>query len=70
MWHDNQSSELNKFDVLLFVPVEVDAAAAHHRPGLVDVIDLDDAVKISDATGSATGSKAAARQEMEAQHSA
>ena len=53
---------------LLFIPVKVDATASDNRPRLVNVIDLDDAVKVTDTSRTASGPEASAGQEVEAKH--
>ena len=53
---------------LLFIPVKVDATASDNRPRLVNVIDLDDAVKVTNTSRTASGPEASAGQEVEAKH--
>ena len=53
---------------LLFIPVKVDATASDNRPRIVNVIDLDDAVKVTNTSRTASGPEASAGQEVEAQH--
>ena len=51
-------------------PVKVDAAAPDDRPGLVDVVDLDDAVQVADPPRAPARPQAAPAQQVEVQEAA
>ena len=51
-------------------PIKVDAAAPDDRPGLVDVVDLDDAVQVPDPPRAAPGPQATPAQQMQVQEAA
>ena len=55
---------------LLFVPIKVDPSASDDGPRFVDVIDLYDAVEVSDSSRPTSGPQASARQKVKAQHAA
>jgi hypothetical protein len=56
-----------EFPYLPFSPVKVNPPAPDDRPRLVNVVDLDDAVEVSDPPCPSSGSEAATAQQMKVQ---